>query len=399
MAKYAFKLTESDVAVIKAPAVRTDYFSDDRSGIVLRVSPLRKDETEARKVFYLMRRIEGRLERIKLGTYGQLTVQQAKNKAKILNGQIAESKNPAELKRALKGEVTLTEAFALYLEQKQNRRGQPLAQRTKTEYTLLFERYLKPLANKKLSKITAGDFRACYVKIESAAQRNKLKVLVDAIFKWSGPQNQALSEAASPAKQIKTIAIDARKRYLKPDELGRFLKAVLESDSVFRDVFLVAAGTGARRSNVLAMRWRDLDLKQGVWVIRGAEVKNGETTTLALHKKVVALLRLRRRHRLLNAEYVFPNAENDGPLSDPKAAWRKVLERAGIENLRLHDIRRSVGSYAAMNGASLRQIGRILGQKSPEASAIYAEIVQESQRELIDSSVNAMLGKALGGKK
>lgn len=397
MGKRSIQFNKETIDSLPRPEVRTDYFANDRSGLAVRVSPKLGPDGKPGKVFYLVRRIGGRLERIKLGTYGQITVAKAKELKDSLGGKIAEDQNPAEVKRLAKGEATFKEAFDRYLVEKKNRKGIALGERTLKEYLAIFKLYLVEIGKKKLSKVTPQDVRVTHSKIGSDSQRNKVKNILDAVYLWAGPDGVGLTESRSPAKSLKVVHIEARRRILKPDELGRFIAAVTDLDSDFRDAFLIAAGTGARKSNVLGMRWAHLDLKAGTWAIPGELTKNRETTVLPLHRKVTALLRLRQKNRLVGAEYVFPGTGGKGHLVEPKSAWKSVLDKAGIKDLRLHDVRRSVGSYAAMNGASLRQVGSILGQKSPQASAIYSEIAQESARATLDASIDAMLSK-VGGR-
>ena len=78
-------------------------------------------------------------------------------------------------------------------------------------------------------------------------------------------------------------------------------------------------------------------------------------------------------------------------MAEPKVAWKKVLEAAGIENLRLHDLRRTLGSWQARQGASLQVIGKSLGHRSQAATAIYSRLHIDPIRESVQSATTAML--------
>jgi integrase len=79
--------------------------------------------------------------------------------------------------------------------------------------------------------------------------------------------------------------------------------------------------------------------------------------------------------------WVFPSRSASGHVRDPKKAWKKICEAAKITNAKPHDLRRSRASYMAIGGASLLQIGQVLGHRSPASTQIYARLMQQTQRE------------------
>ena len=89
--------------------------------------------------------------------------------------------------------------------------------------------------------------------------------------------------------------------------------------------------------------------------------------------------------------FVFPGIGKDGYMNDPKKGWKRILDRAGIEKLRLHDLRRTMCSYQAMNGSSMLVIGQSLGHKSASATQVYARFSNEPIRNSINDAVNAMM--------
>jgi integrase len=209
----------------------------------------------------------------------------------------------------------------------------------------------------------------------------------------------------NPCHGVKANRETSRSRFLSPDELGRLLHAVEAEPADLRDFFLVLLFTGARRSNVQAMRWADLDLDGGVWRIAAGESKSGEAMSLPLVEDAVKLLRRRKadldalvrraskpadatrltlrqaQHRAVEqrkaacvAVYVFPGRGASGHLVEPKAAWGRVLKRAGIVKLRIHDLRRTVGSWLAGQGANAFVIQKALGHKSLTSVGVYARL-------------------------
>ncbi|MDR0680067.1 MAG: tyrosine-type recombinase/integrase [Puniceicoccales bacterium] len=82
-----------------------------------------------------------------------------------------------------------------------------------------------------------------------------------------------------------------------------------------------------------------------------------------------------------------------GHTEDPKAAWGRILKRAGLENLRIHDLRRTMASYQAIMGSSLAIIGRSLGHKSPQCTAIYARLSNAPVRASMGAAIGRIRGK------
>ena len=107
---------------------------------------------------------------------------------------------------------------------------------------------------------------------------------------------------------------------------------------------------------------------------------------------------MKARRKLLGKDevFVFPGSGATGHLVEPKKAWGKLLERANITNLRIHDLRRTMGSWQAKTGASLSIIGKSLNHKSTQTIAIYARLDMDPVRDSMNTATEAMLkaGKA-----
>jgi integrase len=94
--------------------------------------------------------------------------------------------------------------------------------------------------------------------------------------------------------------------------------------------------------------------------------------------------------------YVFPGGKKNqaGHLVSPKTAWERLCKRAGFDNLRMHDLRRTLGSYQAAGGASLTVIGKSLGHRSTASTAVYARLNLDPVRDSVNTAVAAMLAAA-----
>jgi integrase len=144
---------------------------------------------------------------------------------------------------------------------------------------------------------------------------------------------------------------------------------------------------------VLAMRWQDVNLQAATWRI--PETKNDEPQVVALVPEAIEVLRERKPQR---DGYVFSAPSKTGYMTPPKKRWRALLKRAELKDLRVHDLRRSLGSWQAISGASLAIIGKSLGHKSPDATMIYARLHLDPVRASVATATSAML-EAAGVKK
>jgi integrase len=148
--------------------------------------------------------------------------------------------------------------------------------------------------------------------------------------------------------------------------------------------------TGARKANVLEMRWEQIDFDLAIWTI--PLTKNGESQTLPLPTFVLELLLA--RHKKRTSDWVFPGTGSKGHLVEPKRGWNALLKAAEIEGLRKHDLRRTLGSWMAMGNQSLHMIGKVLGHKSPTATQIYSRLAHDPVRQAMEKAQNDMLAAA-----
>ena len=112
-----------------------------------------------------------------------------------------------------------------------------------------------------------------------------------------------------------------------------------------------------------------------------------------------ALEILQRRKGTASSVFVFPGSGKSGHLQEPKKAWRRICTHAGLEDVRLHDLRRTMGSFQAITGASTAIIGKSLGHKSVEATAVYSRLTTDPVRDSMKKAVEAMKNGAAEAEK
>ncbi len=138
------------------------------------------------------------------------------------------------------------------------------------------------------------------------------------------------------------------------------------------------------------MKWEEISWERAEWRI--PVTKNDDPQVVTLSEEAIS--NLKRRKETANSQYVFPGNGRSGHLKEPKRGWSRILKGAGVGNLHIHDLRRTLGSWQAKTGASLTIIGKSLNHKSLQATAIYARLDLDPVRESVDRATNAILAAA-----
>ena len=138
---------------------------------------------------------------------------------------------------------------------------------------------------------------------------------------------------------------------------------------------------------MLAMRWDEIHFQNETWPI--PNTKNQEPVTAPLVPAAIEILRESQTKQ--ESEWIFPSFGKTGYMTDPKKGWKQIIDRADITNLRIHDLRRSMGSWQAINQTNLTVIATSLGQKSTQAAAVYSRLSLDPVRESMEQAARSML--------
>lgn len=212
-------------------------------------------------------------------------------------------------------------------------------------------------------QIARKDVRAWHDELGSVSQTaaNKALNALSAILNW-GMNTDVIPVMANPCKGVRRFAENSRTRFLAPKELVKLNEALSLESPQMRNFFLLTLLTAARKSNVLAMRWDDISFDLATWSIPANEFKNGAPHVVPLTEDAMAIL-ARRRGSGTRSPWVFPGDGETGHIVEPKRAWSRVIERAGLQDVHIHDLRRTLASYMAIKGQSPYVIARMLGHR------------------------------------
>jgi integrase len=171
-----------------------------------------------------------------------------------------------------------------------------------------------------------------------------------------------------------------RERYLTPEEESRLLALARESNwPQMYLLVLMAIDTGARKGELLNLRFEDIDLKSRSAVL--LNTKNGKDRKIPLSQSVVAEIEAQQH----TSGYLFPSRiKEDSPI-DPNRHWLELVERAELGDFHFHDLRHSCASFLLSSGYSLDEIGRLLGHSSAQTTLRYSHLLEARGRELVDA--------------
>ena len=192
-----------------------------------------------------------------------------------------------------------------------------------------------------------------------------LKTMFNKAIEWERVKtNQA-------AKIKKFREANIQERILAIDEMKRLLEAAA---TTLRPVLALALNTGMRRSEILGLRWRDVDFVKGFILIEDS--KSGKARKVPMNGLIFDLLRNMKRE----GEFVFPNAATKTHVLDVKTAFKSACRRTGIKGLRFHDLRHTAASKMIEAGVDLVTVSRILGHASIQVTMRYAHPTPENMR-------------------
>lgn len=384
-----FPFTQAKVAALSVPAAGRTYYYDTRCpGLAVAVFP------SGAKTFYRYGRVKGRPVRLKLGGFPAISVERAQKLCTQASGLVAEGKDPHQQRQSARGGPTLNDLFTWWFE----RHARP-TKRTADADLYQFNRYLKKWANRRLSTITKADVvswhRRCGEK-HGPYSANRVLAMLRTMFNKA---DEIGYDGPNPCHRVKAFPERSRDRFLQPDELPTFVAALAKvRDENIRDAIAMLLWTGQRRGSVLSMTWADVDLGQSLWRIPPEASKNGKAVLVHLADPARAILQARFDNRGASP-WVFPSHSKSGHLENVKDAWRRLIQRSGLNDLRPHDLRRTVGSWLAIGGANMATIGAALGHQSQQATAVYARLNHQAVTAAVDDVAGRLLAAANGKSK
>lgn len=413
------KITKRFVDAAEPRAARWIAWDDDLPGFGLLVLP-----SGVKSYVLRYRTTEGRDRRPTIGRHGVLTPEQARTKAREFLVDVDKGADPLGERRDRRAGATMSDLFDRYLEE---HAPAHLSRRTAAEYRRLIEKHLRPeFAGLKVESFTAQDAKRLHFALRKTPRQanHALGVLSKALNlaeDWG-----MRPEGRNPCSRVKKYPEVVRDRFLLPEELERLGRVLIDAETIGlpwnvdetsatakhlakpgnrrTPVDPLAVGvvrllllTGARRSEITELEWSHVDFERGTIAL--PHQKGRDRRPHVVPTGAIALIACRRR--VDGSPWVFPR------LSDPSRpvsvevienAWQRIRAAAKLDDVRLHDLRHTVGTWAARTGANAFQIRDVLRHKGIAMTGRYVNRDDEPLRALTEA-VGDALTAALNGER
>jgi integrase len=342
----------------------------------------------------------GRQRRYTIGDVGNWSIGTARRKAKELKRRVDDGGDPLGDLQAERDEPTVHDLIDRFDAEHIGPRLRPMSQRS---YRMLINRYIRPhfSTHARVIDVAFEDIDALHRKVTKLGNpyaANRIVAILSRMFSLAVHWRM---RDDNPCKGVGRNYEAKRKRYLKGDELTQLIKALAAyPDQQVSNIFRLLLMTGARRGEVMSMRWAAVDLGTGVWSKPGSTTKQKTDHVVPLSAPARMLLtEIASAQKRPLGTWVFPsNANATGHTVTLERAWRTICRAADIEELRIHDLRHSFASELISSGASLALVGALLGHSNPTTTARYAHLYDDPMRKAVDTvgAVIAAAGKPTG---
>jgi integrase len=358
--------------------------------------------SEGAKSFVLAYRLDsGRPRWATLGRVGGITLDEARTRARAFLGVVAEGDDPLRRKDVARDAPTVTDVADRFLKEHVAVRCKPTTQRL---YRLSIDSHVRPfLGRMVIGDVSSADVMRLHHRLRATPyMANRVLAVLQKFMNWATHQGYRADDKSNPCRGIHKYREQARRRYLTPDEMRRVGAALRIGErwhsmspaatTAIRLLFL----TGARVSEILSLRWREVDLARGE--LRLPDSKTGRKTIIL---SAPARDLLASWPRQAKSQYVFPGEGRGSKKGQHRVnltdAWGWIRKRARIPDVRLHDLRHSFASVAVSEGQSLPVIGALLGHPQAATTQRYAHLMDDPLRAASNATAT-MIAAALAAR-
>ncbi|MXN45903.1 tyrosine-type recombinase/integrase [Shinella kummerowiae] len=423
------KLTRKTIASLEPGEKPVIYFDETVKGFGLKIMP-----TGARSWVLEYRPGAGgrgvAKKRLKIGTPATMPPEEARERAIRTLARVTLGGDPAGARSDERSSPTVSDLVDAYM---RDHVASKRKAKTEAEYKIVIDKHVKPaIGSMRASVVMAADVARMQSSIVRGKRRNgntgkttanRALAVLSAAFNWA--QGVGLvPDGHNPTKRVERFSESRKERFLTTSEMTALGEALYEAETIGlpydvdenrakaknapkpenrRTVYgphAVAAIrllllTGARKREILDLRWQDVDLDRGVLFL--ADSKTGKKT-LVLSSAAIAILQNLPRLGIYVIAGATAGAKGERPRADLNKPWGAVLRRAGLEGVRLHDLRHSFASVGVGGSLGLPIVGKLLGHTQAATTARYAHLDTDPLKKAVDT-IGDKISSAMGARR
>ena len=355
-----------------------------------------------RKVYVYKYAFDGQAKFVTIGAHGAFSPDAARMRAFDLAHKVASGEDPASKKRAARPSMTVSALIDHYFAEGPITRPNKRTSSWSTDWSRL-NRHVRPLlGSKPANKVTRSDVEAMQhdiasgktARIEKTGKKHGKAIVeggttpgsnaivcLSAMYSWAIAQNILQT---NPCIGVQKFKRRKRQRFFTEEERLALLRTLDELEASGRidpariDAIRLLYLTGARKNEILGLKWSEVSFERRIILLPSERAKNGFAGGIPLSAPALAILKKRPN----DSGFVFPNpASAKGHIADISAAWRHITRCAGLKGVRIHDLRHNFGSTAVGLNISLRLTGAMLQHKSAQSTEIYAHVAPSAAHE------------------
>jgi integrase len=358
------------------------------------------------------------VRRYTIAKVGKTAPEAARRRAKAILGAVAHGHDPAGEKATERGTLTISGLADRFMAEHVEQKRKP---GTAAFYRHLLDKIIKPdLGATKADKVTRAQVARLHGKLKATPfQANRVLAVIGSMYTFAARRG-IVAEGVNPARRIEQFKEHRRERFLTHQELERLGRVLREAETKgipwdvderkpkakhlpkignrFTKIGPFAAAairlllfTGCRLREILHLKWEHVDLERGLLFL--ADSKTGRKTVILNAPAMAVLAGIDQL-----GSYVVPGDDPEKPRADLKRPWEAVAGRAGLEGVRLHDLRHTYASFGAGGGLGLPIIGKLLGHTQASTTQRYAHLDADPLRRASET-IGGRIAAALDGKR
>jgi len=382
------KLTKRAIDTLKPEAKDFFVWDSQIAGFGVRVMP------SGAKSYQAQYRKGGRTRRVSLGRHGKITVDEARRLAKDVMGQVAMGENPAEEIALERRAPTVASLCDRFFREHAEERCKPTTQK---EYRRALDLFIKPeIGSFKVIDVERKDIAALHHKSRHTPyQANRTLQVLSKMFNMAEIWGLR-PDGSNPCRHVPKYREEKRERYLSQYELQRLGEVLCAAEQDGSEsVHVVAAFrllilTGCRLKEIQTLQW-------GFITDAGMELPDTKTGARRIPLPAAARAVLSTLPSTPGNPYVIEGKLDGSHITDLQHPWRRIRARAGLDDVRIHDLRHTYASNAVSSGMPIQMVGRLLGHTQIQTTMRYAHLADDPVKRAAEENANRLSAFVSGG--